>query len=117
MRSWRRPSPEGTRLLLAGTISPVMCSVDGPTEGRHDKTRRKTRKEKKRIEQNTELKKQSNIPISSWWAKDDTSDPNEGRDEEPEKYNNKKTKQKVTNKTKPNSWRPSYCWALSDAAH
>ena len=55
MHSGRWPSPEGTRLLFAGTISPVVCPGDGPTEGRHDETRRKTRqqnkgKEKKRAE-------------------------------------------------------------------
>ena len=36
MRSGRRPSPGGTKLLFAGTISPMICP-----EGRHDKTRRK----------------------------------------------------------------------------
>ena len=41
IRAGRRPSPEGTRLLFAGTISPMICPDDGPTEGRHDKTRRK----------------------------------------------------------------------------
>ena len=40
MRWGRRPSPEGTRLLLAGTISPMTCPGDGPTEAQHDKTRR-----------------------------------------------------------------------------
>ena len=29
MRSGRRPSPEGTRLLFAVTISPMICPVDG----------------------------------------------------------------------------------------
>ena len=30
MRSGSRPSPEGTRLLLAGdTVSPMMCPADG----------------------------------------------------------------------------------------
>ena len=47
IRSGRRPISEGTRLLFAGTISPMMCPVDGPTEGRHEKTRRKTRQHKK----------------------------------------------------------------------
>ena len=37
MRSGRRPSPEGTRWLFAGTINPMMCSVDGPTEGKYEK--------------------------------------------------------------------------------
>ena len=37
----RRPSPEGTRLLIAGTISPPMISpFDGPTDRRHEKTKR-----------------------------------------------------------------------------
>ena len=49
-----------TRLLFAGTISPVICPDDGPTQGRHKKTRRETRQEKKRKEEgsNTEIKKQ-----------------------------------------------------------
>ena len=52
MRAGRRPNLEGTRLLFAGTISRTICLGDGPTEGRHDKTRRKARKklEKKRKE-------------------------------------------------------------------
>ena len=45
MHSGRRPSPEETKLLLAGTISSMICPGDRPTEGRHDKTRRKTRQE------------------------------------------------------------------------
>ena len=48
MRAGRRPSPEGTRLLFAGTISPMICLGDGPTEGRHDQTRRKAGKEKEK---------------------------------------------------------------------
>ena len=48
MRAGRRPSPEGTRSLFAGTISPMICPGDGPTEGRHDKTRRKARKKEKK---------------------------------------------------------------------
>ena len=44
MRSGCRPSPEGTRLLFAGTIGLMICLGDVPTEGRHDKTRRKARK-------------------------------------------------------------------------
>ena len=55
MRSGRSPCPEGARLrlLFAGAISPILCPVDGPTEGRHDKNRRKTTQEKKRNEKNT----------------------------------------------------------------
>ena len=66
-RSGRRPSPEGIRLLFTGTISPRIFPVDGPIEGRHNNTRRKTRKEKKRAE--TELKKaiiSVSICMSSW---------------------------------------------------
>ena len=37
MRAGRRPSPGGTKLLFAGTISPMICPVDGSTEGRHEK--------------------------------------------------------------------------------
>ena len=62
MLAERRPSPEGTRSLFAGTISRTICVGDGPTEGRHDKTRRKARKKrilKKRREESsdTELEK------------------------------------------------------------
>ena len=28
-----RPCPEETTLLFAGTISPMICPADGPTEG------------------------------------------------------------------------------------
>ena len=56
---------KGTRLLFAGTISPVICPVDGPTEGRHDKTRRKTKQEEGR---DTELKNKTSSPMSIWWA-------------------------------------------------
>ena len=34
-------------LFAGGTISPTICPIDGPTEGRHDKARRKTRQDKK----------------------------------------------------------------------
>ena len=57
MRSGRRPSPEGTRLLFAGTISPMMYLSGGPTEGRYDTTRRKARKKKKKIEQQHRARK------------------------------------------------------------
>ena len=50
MRAVRRPSPEGTRLLFAGTVSPMICLRGGPTKGRHDKIRRKAREKKKRNE-------------------------------------------------------------------
>ena len=56
VHSGSRPSPEGARLLFGGTISPMMCPVDGPAEGRHATTRRKTRKEKEEG-RDTELKK------------------------------------------------------------
>ena len=84
MLAERRPSPEGTRSLFAGTISRTICVGDGPTEGRHDKTRRKarkrrTRKEKKRATTQSS-KNQTSISMSSWWGKDDTRDAREGRD-------------------------------------
>ena len=50
MRAGRRPRPEGTRLLFAGTIGSTICLDDGPTEARQDKTRRKARKIKKKKE-------------------------------------------------------------------
>ena len=56
MRSGRRPSSEGTRLLFAGTISPTTRPVNGPTEGRQKRTRRKARQEEGR---DTEPKKQN----------------------------------------------------------
>ena len=34
-----------TRLLFAGTISRMICPADGPTKGRHKKTRRKPRRQ------------------------------------------------------------------------
>ena len=37
MRSGRRPNPEGTRLLFAGTISPRMISADGPIGAKQNK--------------------------------------------------------------------------------
>ena len=49
MRSGRRPSPEGTRLLFAGTIS---CPAGGPTDGRHTKTRQEDKSRKKELTQN-----------------------------------------------------------------
>ena len=49
-----RPQVEsrGHKVDVPGTIRPTICLRDGPTEGRHDKTRRKARKklEKKRKE-------------------------------------------------------------------
>ena len=87
MRAGRRPSPEGTGLLFAGTISPMICLGDRPTEGLHDKTRRKARKkqrQKKRKEKTRAAtlssENQTSISMSSWWGKDDTRDPREGRD-------------------------------------
>ena len=48
-------------MLFVGAISPMMCPGDGPTEGRHDKTRLKARQKKKKekIKKNsdTELEK------------------------------------------------------------
>ena len=73
-------------MLFAGTISPTICLGDGPIEGRQEKTRRKAskkkkekRKEKKRAAAQSS-KNQSSIFMSSWWDKDDTRDPREGRD-------------------------------------
>ena len=40
--------PRGHGCLLVGIISPVICPVVGPQEGRHVKTRRKTRQEEGR---------------------------------------------------------------------
>ena len=58
MRSGHRPSPEGTRLLIAGTISPMIYPGDGPTEGRHSKTTRKARKRKEKKRRGTETQKE-----------------------------------------------------------
>ena len=42
MRSWSRPSSEGTRLLFAGgTVSPMMCPADGQQKD-DKKARRRT---------------------------------------------------------------------------
>ena len=74
----RRSSPEGTRLLFAGTVSPMICPVDGPAERQHKKIRRKTRRRGKR----QSYKNETSSPMSSWWwVKDDTRDQREGRDE------------------------------------
>ena len=59
----------------------MICPGDGPTEGRHDKTRRNARKkEKKGRKQRQSSKNQTSISMSSWWGNDDTRDPREGRD-------------------------------------
>ena len=71
----------GTRLVVAGTISPVICPVYGPTEGRHDNAVRKTKSRKKK-----------NSSTFSW-AKDDTRDQKESRDEGVKTKNNR-TKQR-----------------------
>ena len=53
MRLGRPPSPEGTRLMFAGTISPMICPGDGPTT--QDQTEDKTKK--KEEGRDTALKK------------------------------------------------------------
>ena len=77
MRPGRRPSPEGTMLLFAGTINRMIYSVDGPTEGRHEKIRRKT--EDKTRKGQRQRKNKTSVSMSSRWAKDDTRDQKEGR--------------------------------------
>ena len=64
---------QGAGRVTAGTISPITFPGDVPTEGRHDNTRRKTRKEKKRAETELKNKNKNKISISmySWWGKDD----------------------------------------------
>ena len=88
MRAGRRPSPEGTRLLFAGTISPMICLGDGSTEerqaeGRHDKTRQKSRNRKKQKTKKSAAtqssKNQTIMSMSSWRGKYDTRDPREGK--------------------------------------
>ena len=70
MRAGRRPSPEGTRLLFAGKIGPMICLGDRPTEGRHKirqkaiKKKKKKHKQKKRAATQTS-KKQKGISMSS----------------------------------------------------
>ena len=54
-------SPGGKRLLFAGGISPMICLGDGPTEGRHDKTRRRARKNK--TKQNKTKEESSDIEL------------------------------------------------------
>ena len=88
MRSGRRPSPEGARLLFAGPTSTMICPADGPTEGRYKKTRRDTRREER-----TELKTTTDRRMSTWWVKHDTRDE-KGRDNRLKT----KTKHKVTKK-------------------
>ena len=52
MRSGRRPTPDGTRCccLLVRSVLPIydICPVNGQTEGRHKKIRRKARQEEGR---------------------------------------------------------------------
>ena len=56
IRSGHKPSPEGASLLFAGTTSPMICPDDGPTEARHDKTRRRARKKEKKKRADTAKK-------------------------------------------------------------
>ena len=63
MRSGSRPSPEGTRLLSAGTVSPMMCPADGQQtvdeKGQtEDKPRWGQRQSRKKQEQTT----------TRWWV-------------------------------------------------
>ena len=46
-----RPQVEsrGHKVDVPGTIRPTICLRDGPTEGRHDKTRRKARRKEKKM--------------------------------------------------------------------
>ena len=55
MRSWSRPSPEGTRLLFAGeTVSPIMCPADGQQKNDQNgqTNTAKMRAETKKVEKN-----------------------------------------------------------------
>ena len=58
MRSGRRPSPEGIRLLFAGTISPWYVQVGDEPKQKDDTTRPdgKQEKEKKRKEEGIDTK-------------------------------------------------------------
>ena len=60
MHSGCRPSLEGTRVLYTCTSSPMICPVDGPTQGRHEETRRKTRRGKR---QRAKIKQQSYVQL------------------------------------------------------
>ena len=91
LRSGRRLTPEWTMMLFAGTITPMIWQVDGPTERRHDETRRKTRLDEGR---DSEQKKKNSSHMSSWWAKDDTRKGGQSR----------KDKYIVTNPDKISLW-------------
>ena len=109
IRPGRRPSPEGEGCCVkfAGdTISPMICPVHGPTEGRHEKTRRKTMQAEGRDRAKIKTFKMSS-PMPSWWAKDDTRDQKQGRDE------GLKTKAKKRKVTK-NSNIPVHTYGPSD---
>ena len=82
-------------LLYAGTISPIVCPVDGLTEGRHEKTRRKTGRQKKRAERQQQDK--GSTPMFSWWSKGDIIYAKGGRDEGLKTKN--KIKERVTQPT------------------
>ena len=69
--------------MFLGTIGPIICPGDGPTEGPHDEARRKARKKKRKEKKKAATqnsKNQTSIFMSSWWGNDDTRDPKEGRD-------------------------------------
>ena len=57
----------------------MICPIDGPPEGRHEKTRRKTRRKEGRHKVEKKKTKQTSNPMSSRWAKEDTRDQKEGR--------------------------------------
>ena len=74
MCSGPRPSPEHHQSYAMSTC------LNGSTEGRYEKTRRKARQKESRY---SELKLKPSVPCSAggWWAKGDTRDQNEGKDE------------------------------------
>ena len=63
-------------MLFARTISPMIRPVDGLAEGRHDKTRLKTRRQR-----HSRAKNKTEFLRPAGWAKDDTRDQMEGSDE------------------------------------
>ena len=56
-----------TRVLFPDAISPMICSADGPTQGRHKKTIRKARRREKGRdkEQRTKNKRAVLCPVGS----------------------------------------------------
>ena len=75
----------GDKVSVCWYISPMTRPGGGPTEGRHDKTRRKPRqengtKQNKRGQRHRAKKQKQKHNQHFWWGEYDTRNPREGRD-------------------------------------